>query len=215
MSDNHDVDYLRAKTGLKSWLMTIDHKRLGLMYLVSVLFFFLVGGIFALLVRTELLTHTETIMSAQEYNQAFTMHGVIMVFMVIIPSVPAALGNFVLPLQLGAKDVAFPKLNLLSYYIYVTGSLFAVYSMVSGAVDTGWTFYTPYSSQSSQAVVSMTLAAFILGFSSILTGMNFVTTVHKMRARDVVQHAFVVRSVTPGTYLIHRRQSGHHATDHR
>ena len=122
MSDNHDVDYLRAKTGLKSWLMTIDHKRLGLMYLVSVLFFFLVGGIFALLVRTELLTHTETIMSAQEYNQAFTMHGVIMVFLVIIPSVPAALGNFVLPLQLGAKDVAFPKLKF-AFLLYLRDRL--------------------------------------------------------------------------------------------
>ena len=182
MSDNHDVDYLRAKTGLKSWLITVDHKRLGLMYLGAVCFFFLVGGLAALAVRTELLTNTETIMSAQQYNEMFTMHGVIMVFLVIIPSIPAALGNFVLPLQLGAKDVAFPKLNLLSYYIYITGALFGVYAMLSDGVDTGWTFYTPYSSQSSGAVVSMTLAAFILGFSSILTGMNFMTTVHKMRA---------------------------------
>ena len=114
MSDNHDVDYLRAKTGIKSWLITIDHKRLGLMYLGSVLFFFLVGGLAALAVRTELFTNTETIMSAQQYNEMFTMHGVIMVFLVIIPSIPAALGNFVLPLQLGAKDVAFPRLNLLA-----------------------------------------------------------------------------------------------------
>jgi cytochrome c oxidase subunit 1 len=182
MSDNHDVDYLRATTGIKSWLITVDHKRLGLMYLGAVLFFFLVGGLAALAVRTELLTNTETIMSAQQYNEMFTMHGVIMVFLVIIPSIPAALGNFVLPLQLGAKDVAFPKLNLLSYYIYVTGALFGVYAMLSDGVDTGWTFYTPYSAKSNGAVISMTLAAFILGFSSILTGMNFMTTVHKMRA---------------------------------
>jgi len=152
------------------------------MYLVSVLFMFLVGGIFALLVRTELLTPGHTIMDADTYNQAFTLHGAIMVFLFIIPSIPAALGNFFLPIMLGAKDVAFPRLNLMSYYIYVIGACFAIFSLVVNAVDTGWTFYTPYSTDTSTAVVSMTLGAFILGFSSILTGVNFIASVHKLRA---------------------------------
>ncbi len=178
----HDVDFYRAKRGIMSWVVTVDHKRLGIMYLASVLTMFLVGGIFALLVRTELLTPGRTIMDADTYNQAFTLHGAIMVFLFIIPSVPAALGNFFLPLMLGAKDVAFPKLNLLSFYVYVVGAIVAISSILIHAVDTGWTFYTPYSMQTSSAVVSMTTAVFILGFSSILTGVNFIATVHKLRA---------------------------------
>ncbi len=181
MGDSN-ATYLNATKGLKSWLVTIDHKRIGLMYLASVLFFFLAGGTFAILFRTELFTAKGDLFSADTYNSFFTLHGVIMVFLVIIPSVPAALGNFVLPLMLGAKDVAFPKLNLLSLYIYWTGSIIALCTIIFGHVDTGWTFYTPYSSNQGSSVVWMTFAAFVLGFSSILTGMNFVVTVHKLRA---------------------------------
>lgn len=179
--DAEEPDYIRAKKGLMSWLVTVDHKRIGVMYLAAVVLFFLVGGIFALLVRTELLTPGKTIVEADTYNQFFTLHGAVMVFLVIIPSIPAALGNFVLPLQLGAKDVAFPRLNLASFYVYLVGSALALYSIVSGAVDTGWTFYTPYSATTDTSVISMITAVFILGFSSIFTGMNFVVTIHKLR----------------------------------
>ncbi|MBK6697667.1 MAG: cytochrome c oxidase subunit I [Myxococcales bacterium] len=175
-------NYITCERGLKSWLITLDHKRIGVMYLISVLTAFLIGGVFALLVRTELFTRGKTLMDADTYNRMFTLHGVVMVFLFIIPSVPAALGNFILPIQLGAKDVAFPRLNLWSFYIYVFGACFAVYSMVAGAVDTGWTFYTPYSTTTTSAVIPMILGAFVMGFSSILTGVNFIATVHKMRA---------------------------------
>src|SRR3954447_20404632 len=175
-------NYLNTPAGLKSWLTTVDHKRIGVMYLWSILFFFFLAGIFALLLRIELLTPKETIMTAETYNKVFTLHGVIMVFLFIIPSIPAALGNFVLPLMLGAKDVAFPRLNLASYYIYVIGALFGVTAMLTGGVDTGWTFYTPYSTTSSTSVTTMVMAAFILGFSSIFTGINFIATIHKLRA---------------------------------
>ncbi len=175
-------NYLTHETSLKSWLYTLDHKRIGLMYLASTMLFFLIGGIFALLVRIELWAPGQTIMDATQYNKAFTLHGAIMVFLFIIPTIPGALGNFFLPLMLGAKDVAFPRLNLLSYYIYFLGALFLIYSIVTGAVDTGWTFYTPYSARSASSVISTTLGVFILGFSSILTGVNFVTTIHTMRA---------------------------------
>jgi cytochrome c oxidase subunit 1 len=179
--DHEEVDYIRAKRGIKSWLFTVDHKRLGVMYLCAVLFFFFVGGVAALLVRTELLTNTKTIVDAEMYNKFFTVHGAVMVFLVIIPSVPAALGNFVLPLQLGAKDVAFPKLNLLSFWVYVTGAIMALSAIFFGGIDTGWTFYTPYSTTTDGSVVMMVAAAFVLGFSSIFTGMNFIVTVHKLR----------------------------------
>jgi cytochrome c oxidase subunit 1 len=183
-SNAEEPNYLVATHGLKSWLLTVDHKRLGIMYLAGVLLFFLAGGIFALVLRTELLwPEANNIISATTYNKMFTLHGAIMVFLVIIPSVPAALGNFFLPLMLGAKDVAFPKLNLLSFYIYTLGSIFFLYTLVTGQLDTGWTFYTPYSTNhSGTAVISATFGAFILGFSSILTGINFIVTVHKMRA---------------------------------
>ena len=174
-------NYLNATTGLKSWLTTIDHKRIGVMYIIAILTYFLIGGLFALVVRYELLDAAPTL-SSQNYNKAFTLHGAIMVFLVLVPAIPASLGNFILPLQLGAKDVAFPKLNLLSFYIYVLGSIFFVYTLVMGGVDTGWTFYTPYSGQSSTSVISALMGAFILGFSTILTGLNFVITIHKMRA---------------------------------
>lgn len=173
--------YLNHGRGLVSWLTTLDHKRIGVMYLTSILAAFLLGGVFALLLRTELLTPQPTIMKADTYNQMFTLHGAVMIFLFIIPGIPAALGNFVLPLMLGAKDVAFPRLNLASYYLWVVGALFALLSIITGAVDTGWTFYTPYSTTTSTSVISMVFGAFILGFSSIFTGLNFVVTIHKMR----------------------------------
>ena len=180
-----EVDnYLTYTRGFRSWALTLDHKRIGIMYLVSVLGSFLVGGIFALLVRTELLTPGATIPGVDEnlYNQFFTLHGPIMVFLVIIPSIPAALGNFVLPIMLGAKDVAFPRLNLCSYYLWVIGAICAVVSLTVGGFDTGWTFYTPYSTTTTTGgVIPVVTGVFILGFSSIFTGMNFVVTIHKLR----------------------------------
>ncbi|MGH7244295.1 MAG: cytochrome c oxidase subunit I [Phycisphaerales bacterium] len=231
---HHEGSYLTPKGGFFTtvwdWATTVDHKKIGVMYLFAVLFMFFLGGLAALAVRTELLDPVRTIVvqatdaqgkpmvdadgkpvmkteitgqtlarwippkggeitsidyGNQLYNRAFTLHGAIMVFMVIIPSIPASLGNFFIPLMLGAKDVAFPRLNLLSWYIYVTGSIFAVCSILLGGVDTGWTFYTPYSTTTDAEhanVVLMVLGAFILGFSSILTGLNFIVTVHKLRA---------------------------------
>lgn len=181
--EDEGTNFLNAKRGLKSWLLTVDHKRIGLMYLASVLAFFLIGGLLAVIFRVELFFPDEDFLTPVQFNKLFTLHGAIMVFLVIIPSIPAALGNFFLPILIGTKDVAFPKLNLASYYIYVAGAAFLIYSILTGAVDTGWTFYTPYSTQhSATSVVSTLLGAFILGFSSILTGVNFVVTVHKMRA---------------------------------
>ena len=176
------ANYLNESRGVKSWLTTVDHKRIGVMYLWSILAAFFLGGVFAILVRLELLTPGRTIMSAETYNKMFTLHGAIMIFLFIIPSIPAALGNFVLPLMLGAKDVAFPRLNLASFYVYALGAVLALTAMVTGGVDTGWTFYTPYSSSTGGAVSLMTLAAFVLGFSSIFTGINFIATIHKLRA---------------------------------
>ncbi|NBX16910.1 MAG: cytochrome c oxidase subunit I [Proteobacteria bacterium] len=185
-----EPNYINAHKGIWSWMTTVDHKRLGLMYLVGVLGFFAVGGIFALLVRTQLLGPTngwntgkqEWLFSGDTYNKLFTLHGAVMVFLVIIPSIPASLGNFFLPLMLGAKDVAFPKLNLMSFYVYILGGTFLLISIATGAVDTGWTFYTPYSTTTSTSVISAVTGVFILGFSSILTGVNFIVTIHKMRA---------------------------------
>jgi len=179
---HHHGDYLEDPGGLKSWLTTIDHKRIGLMYLWSVTFFLIVGGLFAMLIRLEHLTPGRTIMDAETYNRVFTLHGIIMVFLVIIPAIPAALGNFAMPLLLGARDVAFPRLNLLSLYLYWTGALMALSTLFMGGVDTGWTFYTPYSTTTGGGVTMIVLAAFVLGFSSIFTGVNFIATVHKLRA---------------------------------
>ena len=158
------VTYLNHEHTVASWLLTKDHKRIGIMYLLVVTFAFFLGGLFASMIRIELATPAGDLVSADTYNKLFTMHGVAMVFFVLIPAVPAILGNFVLPLQLGAKDVAFPKLNLLSWYVFVIGFLFTVYAMVSGGVDTGWTFYTPYSSRASNTnVVATGLGVFITG----------------------------------------------------
>lgn len=180
-------NYLNATTGIWSWMTTVDHKRIGVMYLVAVTSAFFVGGMFALLIRLTLLTPShklfgKVLIDADTYNRVFTLHGAIMVFLFIIPSIPGSLANFVLPLMLGAKDVAFPRLNLASFYLWCTGALLAVLSMIFGAVDTGWTFYTPYSTTTQNSVGLMTMAVFILGFSSIFTGLNFIATAHKLRA---------------------------------
>lgn len=183
-----EKDFYKESTnrfsGILSWLLTTDHKRIGLMYLVSILFFFLVGVILGILMRLELMTPGRTIMSAQEYNSLFTLHGVIMIFLFIIPGLPAIFGNFFLPIQIGARDVAFPRLNLLSYYVYIIGAILALISLFlpGGPLDTGWTFYIPYSVRTTTNVSLAIFAAFILGFSSILTGINFITTVHRLRA---------------------------------
>ncbi len=178
-----EVNYLNHEYGIKSWLLTLDHKRIGILYLVMTTVFFAIGGLFAGLIRLELMTPEGDVFQADTYNKLFTMHGVAMIFFFLIPSVPAVLGNFVLPLMIGAKDVAFPRLNLLSWYCYMVGGSLATTAIIAGGVDTGWTFYTPYSSTYSTGFVALALTGvFINGFSSILTGVNFLTTVHKMRA---------------------------------
>ena len=176
------VNYLNADRGVWSWLTTIDHKRIGVMYLVSVLMAFLLGGIFAMALRLELLTPGPTIMGANTYNRMFTLHGVVMIFLFMIPAIPGVFGNFMLPLMLGAKDVAFPKLNLLSLYLYWTGATLALSGMIMGGTDTGWTFYAPYSTTTPMTLFPVLLGVFILGFSSILTGLNFIVTIHTLRA---------------------------------
>lgn len=175
-------DYINHEKGLWSWLTTIDHKRIALMYMVFVLAFFLIGGIFALLIRLELFSPGKTLFDADTYNRVMTYHGAIMVFMVIIPGIPAIFGNFLLPIMVGAKDVAFPRLNLASWYVFMFGAILAVVSLFVGGADTGWTFYTPYSINTSNAVVVIVLGAFTMGMSSILTGLNFIVTTHKLRA---------------------------------
>lgn len=173
-----------AHSGLLAWLLSTDHKRIGIMYLVSMLTFFLVGAFIGIFMRLELISPGETLFGAQTYNALFTLHGVLMIFLFIIPGIPAAFGNFMLPIQLGAKDVAFPRLNLLSYWLYLVGVLIAMASLFSGPgpADTGWTFYAPYSIRTGTNVTLAVLAAFTLGFSSILTGLNFITTIHRLRA---------------------------------
>lgn len=175
--------YLNAGHGIKSWLLTTDHKRIGLLYLASISLFFFLGGLFAVFIRLELATPMGDLVEPQTYNRLFTMHGILMVFFFLIPSIPAVLGNFLIPLMIGAKDVAFPRLNLASWYIYSIGGLFTLWALVNGGVDTGWTFYTPFSTVFSQThVISAALGVFITGFSSILTGLNFIVTIHRMRA---------------------------------
>jgi cytochrome c oxidase subunit 1 len=175
--------YLNDEYGWKSWLFTKDHKRIAILYLISITLMFFVGGIFAVLMRVELLTPAGDLVTSDTYNKFFTMHGIIMVFFFLVPSIPATLGNFLVPLMIGAKDLAFPRINLLSWYIYIAGAVFALAAIVMGGVDTGWTFYTPYSSTYSNTfVIAAATGIFIAGFSSILTGLNFIVTVHKMRA---------------------------------
>ncbi|GAC1432481.1 MAG: cytochrome c oxidase subunit I [Terriglobales bacterium] len=176
-------NYLNTEYGVRSWLLTTDHKRIALLYLISITVFFFVGGFFALLIRLELLTPAGDLVLADTYNKLFTMHGQIMVFFFLIPSIPATLGNFLVPMMIGAKDLAFPKINLLSWYLYIAGGALMLHCVLTGGVDTGWTFYTPLSTAFSRTgVIEAGLAIFINGFSSILTGLNFVVTVHRMRA---------------------------------
>jgi len=175
--------YLNKEYGIQSWLLTTDHKRIALLYLISITFFFFIGGFFALLIRLELLTPAGDLVQPDTYNKLFSMHGQVMIFFFLIPSIPAVLGNFLVPLMIGAKDLAFPRINLLSWYLYVIAGLIYVHCMVTGGVDTGWTFYTPFSTAfSNTKVVEAGLALFVAGFSSILTGLNFVVTIHRMRA---------------------------------
>ncbi|HYR95922.1 MAG TPA: cbb3-type cytochrome c oxidase subunit I, partial [Candidatus Binatus sp.] len=175
--------YLNVDYGVRSWLLTTDHKRIALLYLGSITLFFFIGGLFAVMIRLELLTPQADLVQADTYNKLFTMHGIVMIFFFLIPSIPAVLGNFLIPIMIGARDLAFPRLNLLSWYIFITGGLFTLWAMLSGGVDTGWTFYAPYSTSASATnVVPTALGVFIVGFSSILTGLNFIVTIHKMRA---------------------------------
>src|SRR5215510_9770767 len=175
--------YLNKEHGISSWLLTTDHKRIALLYLLSITFFFFVGGFFALLIRLELLTPAGDLVQADTYNKLFTMHGQVMVFFFLIPAVPAVLGNFLIPIMIGAKDLAFPRINLLSWYLYIMGGILMLYTILAGGVDTGWTFYTPLSTEFLKTnVTTAALAVFISGFSSILTGLNFIVTTHRMRA---------------------------------
>jgi cytochrome c oxidase subunit 1 len=177
--------YLNATygSGLRSWLLTTDHKRIALLYLCSVTVFFFIGGVLATMIRIHLLTPGGALVTPETYNKLFTMHGVAMIFFFLIPSIPAVFGNFLIPLMIGAKDLAFPKINLLSWYIYIIGGGFVLYSFSTGGLDTGWTFYTPLSSvYSNSAVTPAVIGIFINGFSSILTGLNFIVTIHTMRA---------------------------------
>ncbi|MCI0460090.1 MAG: cytochrome c oxidase subunit I [Gemmataceae bacterium] len=175
--------YLNADFGVKSWLLTLDHKRIGILYIITITVMFVIGGLAATLVRLELITPEGDLMERDTYNKMFTLHGIIMVFYFLIPGVPNVLGNFILPLMIGCKDLAFPRLNLASWYIFVVGCLFTLWVLLSGGVDTGWTFYTPYSTSSSHThVIATALGIFIVGFSSILTALNFLVTIHRMRA---------------------------------
>ncbi len=182
--DAGDDNFLTHTKGFLSWAFTLDHKRIGLMYLAGVSASFLLGGILALLVRAHCFYaggEQGFLFTNAQYNQVFTLHGAVMVFLFIIPSVPAALGNFLVPVMLGAKDVAFPRLNLGSFYLWVTGAIFFLIAMFATGLDTGWTFYTPYSIETKGPVIWATLGVFILGFSSIFTGLNFIVTINTMR----------------------------------
>ncbi len=180
-----EKNYIEEKSGIMSWLITLDHKRIGMMYLVSILISFLLGGSFALMLRAELFFPGQQLVDAATFNKLFTVHGAIMVFLVIIPGIPAALGNFMVPILLGAPDVSFPRLNLASYYLWLSGALLLLLSLFLGGVDTGWTFYTPYSTTTDTAVVPAVAGAFLLGFSSIFTGLNMIVTIHKFKPRGM------------------------------
>ena len=177
------LNYLNVDHGMKSWLLTKDHKRIAILYLISLSFFFLIGGLMAVFIRIELATPAGDLVEPDTYNRLFTMHGVLMIFLFLIPGVPAVLGNFLIPIMIGAKDLAFPKLNLASWYVFNVGGLFMIWAMLHGGVDTGWTFYTPYSTAFTDThVIATALGAFIAGFASIMTGLNFIVTIHRMRA---------------------------------
>jgi cytochrome c oxidase subunit I len=175
--------YLNIEHGIKSWLLTQDHKRIAILYLLTTVFFFMIGGFAAALIRLELLTPAGDLVTADTYNKLFSIHGIIMVFFFLVPIAPAVFGNFLIPLMIGARDVALPKINLLSWYLFVIGGCFELYMMIVGGVDTGWTFTTPLSTHYVNThVIGAAMGIFIAGFSSILTGLNFIVTIHKMRA---------------------------------
>ena len=178
-------DYLRDGRGIRSWLLTTDHKRIGVMFYAIIVLMLGLGGIFALLIRTELLTPERTVMSASAYNRFFTLHGVVMVFLFMIPSIPNVFGNFLLPIMIGARDLAFPRLNLASFYVYCVGSTVTLAAAIWGGVDTGWTFYVPYSTSTESSVFLVAVGIFILGISSILTALNFIVTTHTLRAEGM------------------------------
>jgi cytochrome c oxidase subunit 1 len=178
-----ELNYLNVTHGVKSWLLTRDHKRIGILYLLGISFFFVLGGVMAVLIRAELATPQGDLFSSDVYNRLFTMHGILMIFFFLIPSIPAVLGNFLLPIMIGAKDLAFPRLNLASWYLYMIGGALTFVSLLTGGIDTGWTFYTPMSTSFAQGQVIVTaVGIFVAGFSSILTGLNFIVTIHRMRA---------------------------------
>ncbi|MDQ5851057.1 MAG: cbb3-type cytochrome c oxidase subunit I, partial [Chloroflexota bacterium] len=175
--------YLNISYTARSWLLTLDHKRIGLLYMATITLFFFLGGAAATLVRVELMTPQGDLLQAETYNKMFTIHGIVMIFLFLIPSIPAVLGNFLVPMMVGARDMAFPRLNLASWYVFTLGGLVMLGAIISGGVDTGWTFYPPYSSTyTSTYVISTILGGVIVGFSSIFTAINFIVTVHKMRA---------------------------------
>ena len=181
--DPGETNYLNASHGIGSWLLTRDHKRIGILYLLGISVFFVLGGLMAVLIRAELATPQGDLFSSDVYNRLFTMHGILMIFFFLIPSIPAVLGNFLLPIMIGAKDLAFPRINLLSWYLYMIGGVMTFVSLLTGGIDTGWTFYTPMSTNFAQGQVIVTaVGIFIAGFSSILTGLNFIVTIHRMRA---------------------------------
>lgn len=182
---HQEPDYIRADHGVRSWLLTTDHKRIGLMFYGLVVIMLALGGTFALLLRTELLTPQRTIMSADMYNRMFTLHGIVMVWLFMIPSIPNSFGNFILPIMLGAKDLAFPRLNLLSFYVFALGAVVVVGALIWGGADTGWTFYVPFSTTTPTAVFPVVLGIFILGVSSIMSAINFIVTTHTMRAQGL------------------------------
>ncbi len=178
-------DYLTGETTVASWLLTKDHKRIALMFYVAMLFMLILGGVFALVLRTELLTPEKTIIDATTYNRMFTLHGVTMIFLFMVPALPSVFGNFLLPLMLGARDLAFPRLNLASFYVYLTGATIILAGMIAGGTDTGWTFYAPYSTSSPMAVAPVVFGVFVVGVSSMMTAINFIVTTHVLRAEGL------------------------------
>jgi cytochrome c oxidase subunit 1 len=185
-SDLSKDSFINRKFGILAWLTTLDHKRIGILYALGITFFFFLGGAAATLIRLNLVTPEGALLSAEAYNKTFTFHGVVMVWFFLIPSIPTTLGNFLLPLMIGARDVAFPRLNLTSWYLYMLGGLFTIAALLAGGVDTGWTFYTPFSTMFSNShVFLVVIGVFVTGFSTILTGLNFIVTVHAMRTQGM------------------------------
>lgn len=191
-------NYLTDPRGWQSWLFTTDHKRIALLYMVTVTLFFFVGGAAATVIRLNLISPRGSLVTAEFYNKLFTAHGIVMVWFFLIPIIPAALGNFVLPLMIGAKDLAFPKLNLLSWYVFTTGAVITLTTILAGGVDTGWTFYPPFSTRSSYTyVMPAAVGIIIAGFSTTMTGLNFVITVHTLRAPGMTQGYRTTGAVIP------------------